>query len=140
MINGVQLIYRLHTTVRLLIDYRAGVDSFNFYWSANIGGPYTKFSNIENIASDKPAIRGKIMFEFNTGNSGINWNNANDNYVEMAPVTGGVEGAKEGPLLITPRYDYASREITTMYGYNEVEDRYIPVAVDTDGKVRITNI
>lgn len=139
-ISGVQLIYRLRETVRLLINHRVGVDSFNFYWSATSGGVYALISNVSNTPSTEPAIRGKIRFEFNVGVNGLNWNNDSNNYIKLAPVTGGVEGALEGPNLITPRYDYTSREPSTMYGYNEVEDRFIPVAVDETGKLRTTNI
>ena len=67
-ITGVQLIYRLKDTVRLLIDYRTGSpppDFFNFYWSSTELGVYTVFAtNIINEPNQRPSVRGKIIFEF----------------------------------------------------------------------------
>jgi hypothetical protein len=134
-IQGVQLIYRLSTTIRLFIDKRTGVDSYNFYWSNVVGGPYTLFRNIINSASRTPATRGKVVFEFNTS-SLVGWSNDVQNYIKMAPVTGVVVGAQEGPLLIPTRISrIIPKEYAVIYGLNTDSQKFIPVSVDETGKV-----
>ena len=142
-ITGVQLIYRLRETVRLLVDYRIGVDSFNIYWSNASGGPYTLFNNFENVPIPQGSFKNRIPFEFNVGPLGLNWNNTITNYIKIAPVTGGVEGALEGPLIVPAKFEkskYAATKSSLVVGYYEAEERYVPVAVDSVGKVRITNV
>jgi hypothetical protein len=138
-ITGVQLIYRLHDTIRLLIDYRSSPippDSYNFYWSSTSGGVYALFaSGIKNQPDRNPSIRNKILFDF-LGSSIAGWSNFQTNYIKMAPVTGVVIGAQEGPLDIPSREElipYAEKSL--VYGYDRVTDKFIAVAVDSDGKV-----
>jgi len=134
-IQGVQLIYRLQTTIRLFIDYRTGVDSFNVYYANLSVGPYTLIKSISNAPSKQPATRGKIVFEFQTS-SLINWNNETKNYLKVAPVIGGVEQALEGPLEIPTRIEtIRPKEFSVIYGFNQDSQRFIPVLVDNDGKL-----
>jgi hypothetical protein len=135
-IQGAQLIYRLKETIRLLIDYRAGVDSFNFYFSSSSGGPFIlSLGSIINKASNVPATRGKVVFEFNTTNV-IGWNDDIANYVVLMPVVGGVEGAPEGPMTIPTRIEtIMPKDYSVMYGFNKTLQKFIPVSVDSDGKM-----
>ena len=134
-IAGFQLIYRLKDTVRLLIDYRVGPDSFNLYWSATELGVYALFAGVINKPSNVPSIRGKILFEFNPSMI-VGWSNLQDNFLKMKPVTGGIEGAFEGPMKVPTREEmlpWAEKMIS--YGFNKDEQRFIPLAVDTTGKL-----
>ena len=136
-ISGTQLIYRLQDTVRLLIDYRSGVDTFNFYWSSTEGGAYTSFyEGLINEKSDVPSIRGKIVFDFNP--SAISgWNNDQTNWIKLAPVTGGIVGAQEGPLKIMTRLEMIPpKDATVIYGFNSSSQTYIPMAVNEDGELK----
>lgn len=138
-LSGVQLIYRLKNTIRLLIDYRDGSpapDSFNFYWSSTEGGAYTSFATgIENIGSNVASVRGKIVFDF-IPSLIAGWDNNQANYIKMAPVTGGVEGAQEGPMQIpTVREMTGPADTVVVYGFNKANQKYIPLAVDEDGKL-----
>jgi hypothetical protein len=135
-ITGVQLIYRLQTTIRLLIDYRNNIDSFKFYYSSILGGPYTFFKQIENVASKSPSTRGKIYLEFNTTNL-INWNNDTSNFIKMSTVFGGVEGLQEGPLEIITRVEnIVPKEFSVVYGLDYNSQKFIPISVDSTGKVK----
>jgi hypothetical protein len=138
-IAGVQLIYRLRDTIRLLIDYRGTPvvpDTFNFYWSSTSGGVYNLFvSGIKNEPSHEPAIRGKINFDF-LSSTIVGWDNFKTNYIKMSSVTGGIEGALEGPMTIPSREEmitFADKQL--IFGYNRDEDRFIPLAVDPNGKL-----
>ena len=135
-ISGVQLIYRLPDTVRLLVEYRDGVDTFNFYWSATEGGAYTLFKeDLLNEPSKIPAIKGKVLYDF-VPSTISGWDNSQTNYIKMAPVTGGVVGAQEGPMTIRTREElitYADKMIA--YGFNKDEQRFIPLAVNEDGEL-----
>ena len=137
MITGLQLIYRLQDTVRLLMDYRENPtpDSFNLYWSAAIAGVYVKFASFLNVPSNIPSIRGKILFEFYPSTI-VGWNNSTDNFLKLAPVTGAVVGALEGPMTVPTKQEtiyYAEKSIS--YGFNKDLQKFIPLAVDTDGKL-----
>jgi hypothetical protein len=134
-IQGVQVIYRLRTTIRLLIDYRASVDSFNFYYSNVELGPYTLIDSVSNIASLVPSTKGKIVFEFHT-DSLVGWDNETRNYIKLAPVTGGIEGVLEGPLMIPTRTEsIIPKEFSVVYGLNKDLQKFIPISVDQTGKV-----
>lgn len=138
---GLQLIYRLQTTIRLLIDYRTGVDSFNFYVSTESSGTYSLIGSTQNTSSKEPGSRGKILYEFNVGPiPGLNWDNTKTHYLKIAPVINNVEQTKEGPLVIPNRYEYAKDDKHIVsFGFNSDEQRFIPIAVDIDGKVKVTN-
>lgn len=140
-IAGVQLVYRLKDFVRLLIDYRESPtpDTFNLYWSTTSGGAYTLFAEkILNQPSSIPQIRGKILFEFVPSQitNPTQWDNNQTNYIKLAPVTGGVVGAQEGPIEI-PTKDEVKQpsDGMTMYGFNKDLQKFIAVSVDQDGKV-----
>lgn len=137
-IQGVQIIYRLRQTIRLFVDYRVDVDSFNFYYCDEPEGSYTLFGSVQNEPSNAPATRGKIVFEFNT-DSLTNWDDNARNYIELAPVTNNVEGPLEGPLTIPTRVEtIIPKEFSVMYGFNRDSQRFIPVSVDADGNVVTT--
>lgn len=140
-ITGVQLIYRLRETIRLLIDYRTGVDSFNVYCAKVLVGPYGLIANVADIASNVPAIRGKIQLEFGTApleTAGF-WDNNVVNYIKLAPVVGGVEGALEGPLNVPTRVStIIPKEFAAMYGFDATNQKFIPVIVNAEGKLITT--
>jgi hypothetical protein len=139
-IQGVQLIYRLRQLVRLFVDYRAGVDSFNFYYSNTESGSYTQFGSTVNEPSIAPATKGKIIFEFST-ESLTNWDDNTVNYIKLTPVTGGIEGTQEGPLAIPTRIETITpKEFSVMYGFNKDTQRFVPVSVDADGNVITTTV
>ena len=134
-IQGLQVIYRLRTTIRLFIDYRPGVDSFNFYHSNAVGGPYVALGSVSNVASLVPATRGKVIYEFHTdGLEG--WSDDTRNYIKLAPVTGVIVGPQEGPLMIPTRTEsIIPKEFSVMYGLNIDLQKFIPISVDPTGKV-----
>jgi hypothetical protein len=134
-IQGVQVIYRLRTTIRLFVDYRSGVDSFNFYYSNVEVGPYSSLGSVSNIASSVPSTKGKIVFEFHTDGL-VGWNDDTRNYIKLAPVVGGVEGIIEGPLMIPTRTEsIIPKEFSVIYGLNKDSQKFIPISVDSTGKV-----
>jgi len=136
-ISGTQLIYRLTNTIRILIDYRVGVDSFNIYWCSTSGGVYALLANVLNIANKtNPAIRGKIYFEF-APSAVVGWNNAQTNYIKLEPVIGGAPQPQEGPMIVPAKStDTVSIDRSTVIkGYNSAEDRFIPITVDSTGKL-----
>ena len=142
-ITGVQLIYRLKDTVRLLIDYRTGSpppDTLNFYWSSTELGAYTLFaSGIINEPSTTPSVRGKIIFEFkpSTITNPTNWDNLQTNYIKMSTVTSGVESALEGPMPIPTKDEniYPTEKVVA-FGFYEDDQKFIPLAVDDEGKLK----
>jgi len=136
-IQGVQVIYRLKTMVRLFIDSRTGVDSFNLYYSNVELGPYTLLDSVTNVPSKFPASRGKIIYEFHT-DSLVGWDNETRNFIKLAPVVGGVEGAIEGPMTIFTRVESIQpKEFSVMYGLNKDLQKFIPISVDITGKVMV---
>lgn len=138
-IPGVQIIYRLRQIVRLFIDYRDSVDSFNLYFSDSESGPFTSLlSSVPNIASTLPSTRGKVVFEFST-ESLISWNDNVTNYVTLSPVVSGIEGIQEGPMTIPTRIESLTpKEYSVMYGFNKDSQKFIPVAVDVNGNIVTT--
>lgn len=136
-ITGVELIYRLQNTIRLLITYRPTVESYNFYQATAELGPYTQFASVMNDPSVLPPIRGKIVFEFYPSN--LSWDNTITHFLKMAPVIGGIEQVQEGPLFIPVRYEYAKNpKDMVAFGFNVDEQRFIPISVDPTGKVITT--
>jgi hypothetical protein len=139
MIAGTQLIYRLKNAVRLLIDYRPGVDAFNFYWSATELGAYTLFAeNLTNQASLVPPTKGKVLFEFYPSliTLPVQWDNDQTNYIKIAEVIGGVVGAQEGPMAIPTRTEMiGQKDQMVAFGFNKDSQKFIPLAVDVDGKL-----
>jgi hypothetical protein len=134
-IQGVQVIYRLRTTIRLFVDYRQGVDSFNFYYSNVEVGPYSSLGSVSNIASLVPSTKGKVVFEFHT-DSLVGWNDDTRNYIKLASVVSGVEGVVEGPLMIPTRTEsIIPKEFSVIYGLNKDSQKFIPISVDSTGKV-----
>jgi len=137
-IPGVQIIYRLQTTIRLFIDHviYPNVDSFNLYFSNAVGGPFvTLLGSVDNIPSDVPSVRGKIVFEFHTDDF-VGWNNDVRNYIVIAPVTGGVEGAQIGPMTVFTRAELlVPKEYSVMYGLDRASQKFIPVSVNPNGNI-----
>lgn len=137
MIEGVQLIYRLTSTIRLLIENKVGVDSYKFYWSntstlyfTNVIGP------VDNIASLNPPTKGKVVFEFATETI-VGWNNDETNYLSFTEIVGGVESVQKGPIVIPVRYElHKLSNYTVSLGFNADEQKFIPIAVDSNGKVK----
>jgi len=137
-IQGVQVIYRLVSTIRLFVDYRTSVDSFNVYYSGVEVGPYTFLKNVLNAPSKVSASKGKIIFEFHT-DALVGWNNNERNYIKLSEVIGGVEGVLEGPLVILPRLENITpKEYTVIMGLNKDLQKFIPVLVDSTGKLVTT--
>ena len=136
-ITGVQLIYRLQDTVRLLIDYRDGVDTFNLYWSSTSGGAYTKFAEgILNEEGKIPHIKSRALYDFNPSTIS-SWDNDQTNYIKLAPVTSGVEGAQEGPMEIPTRLELiVPKDQYVAYGFNKDAQKFIPLAVNEDGELK----
>ena len=136
-IVGFQVIYRLQTSVRVLIDHRDSVDSFKLYWSATEGGAYTEFADVLNEYSNDPASRGKILYSFFPADEGMN--NYARNYIKLAPVIGGIPGAQEGPTTLYTREETNQPvDKRVMTGYSSDLNKYIPVAVDEDGKIIVS--
>jgi hypothetical protein len=134
-IQGVQIIYRLRSTIRLLIDYRSGVDFFKLYYANLAIGPYVLLKLIPNIASNNPSTRGKIVFEFNT-TSLVGWNDNTINYIKMSQIIGGIEGILEGPLEIPTRIEkILPKEFSVIYGLDYDSQQFIPISVDSTGKL-----
>jgi len=134
-IQGLQIIYRLKSTIRLFLDYRDGVDSFNLYYSDAGAGVYSLLSSVENKPSKEPATKNKVVFEFYTENL-ANWDNNKDNYIKLAPVVNNVEGALEGPLVIPTRVEtVAPKEFSVMYGLDKDAQKFVPISVDSTGKI-----
>jgi len=132
-ITGIELIYRLLNTVRLLITYRAGVDAYRFYHATALGGPYVQIvPDVLNLSSILPPTRGKIVFEFYP--SALTWDNTVKHFLKMAPIVGGVPQPLEGPLVVPVRYEYSKNpKDMVAFGFNKAEQRFIPLAVDPDG-------
>jgi len=134
-IQGLQIIYRLKSTIRLFLDYRDGVDSFNLYYSDAGAGVYSLLSSVENKPSKEPATKNKVVFEFYTENL-ANWDNNKDNYIKLAPVVNNVEGALEGPLVIPTRVEtVAPKEVAALYGLDKDARKFVPISVDSTGKI-----
>jgi hypothetical protein len=115
-----------------LIAYRVNVDAYRFSHAAVVGGPYVAFATIQNLPSILPSTRGKVVFEFYP--SALTWDNTIKHFLKMEPITGGVPGPIEGPLVVPVRYEYAKNpKDTVAFGFNKDEQRFIPIAVDKDG-------
>lgn len=141
-ISGVQIIYRLQDHVRLLVDYRTGSpppDTFNFYWSSTSGGAYTLFlEDVINQGSSIPGIKGKILVDF-VPSTIASWDNGQTNYIKLAPVTGGVVGAQEGPMEIPTKDEIGvAYDKTVIFGFNKTNQKFIPILVNDDGKLITT--
>ena len=138
-ITGVQLIYRLTNTVRLLIDERPSpVEAFSLKNSVNVGGPFVEFKKVQNKGSVEPQIRGRIMVEV-IPQSVVGWDNNLTNYITLHEIIGGVEQAAEGPMVVPVIYQFnkgdVSIESVVINGFNSSEQKFVPIAVDTNGKV-----
>ena len=134
-IQGTNLITRHRDAIRILIDYRTGIDSFNLYWSTNFAGPFVLFGSVANTYALESQIRGKIFYGFIP--STIGWNNDNTNYLKLTPVIGGIEGAFEGPMIVPPVRDHIVDKSVNILGFDSVENRFINIAVDSAGKIKI---
>lgn len=139
-ITDVQLIYRLQDTVRVLINYRDGVDSFNLYWSATEGGAYTLFAEgILNEEGKIPSIKNKALYDFNPSTITIPtaWDNNQTNFIKLAPVTNGTIGALEGPMKIPTRLELINqKDQVVAFGFNKDSQKFIPLAVNEDGELK----
>lgn len=137
-IKGLQIIYRLENTIRLFIDFRENIDAFKLYYSNSELGDYEELATINNVPSVSPSSRGKIVFEFNPTTL-LNWDNTSRNYIKMTEVIDNVEGILEGPTIVFPKLEEKiPKEFSVMYGFNQELQKFIPIKVDEEGKIKIS--
>jgi len=121
--------------------------SYNVYWDASSAGTFTKklvsVSNASQTAFGARSYHSKVVV--NLVPSQIpGWNNNVTNYVRLKAVVGGVEQAFEEIVAIAPystngmRLRYPELQTAAIVGFNSSEQRFIPVSVDTNGKVITT--
>jgi hypothetical protein len=122
---------------------------YNIYWDIASGGAFaTLLATVSNGAYSKDPLgyrsyAGKVVY--NLVPSQIpGWNNDIANYVRLKAVISGVEQAAEPVVTIPPystngmRLHYPELKTTAIIGFNANENRFIPVSVDTNGKVITT--
>jgi len=118
--------------------------SYHVYWDTSSAGPFTKLiADVPNASQDAFNIRSyhnKVVLNFYT-NQVPGWDNTKSNYVLLKAVVGGAEQAAEAVVAILPyttsgmRLRYPEVRTTVIAGYNAAEERFIPVTVDTTGKL-----
>ena len=151
--NKIQVVYRLSNRVTLMWPVRPNVSteqqpsSYNLYWDASASGSFIKkLASVSNVSQDAFGLRsyhGKVVV--NIIPSQIpGWNNDATNYIRLKAVVGGVEQSFESVVAIPPytvngmRLRYPEISTTAIIGYNANEQRFIPVSVDSSGKVITT--
>jgi len=149
--NKIQVVYRLSNRVTLMWPVRPNGSnatkptSYNLYWDTSAGGLFTTLlASVENAScEDHGGIRSyhkKVVYNI-VPSQVSGWDNDATNYVKMKPVILTVEQAFEDLIIIPPytvngmRLHYPNLQPTAIVGYNDEENRFIPVSVDTDGKV-----
>lgn len=121
--------------------------SYNVYWDASSSGTFTNklvsVSNASQTAFGARSYHSKVVI--NLVPSQIpGWNNDITNYIRLKAVIGGVEQAFEDIVAIAPystngmRLRYPELQTSAIVGFNSSEQRFIPVSVDTNGKVITT--
>jgi hypothetical protein len=122
--------------------------SFNVYWDPSSTGTFTRLlGSVSNCTNLTPEAFGNRSYYqkivLNVCPSQIaGWNNDIANYINMKAVIGGVEQAFESVVVVAPyttnslmRLHYPEIKVAAAVGWNDSEQRFIPVAVDTNGKV-----
>jgi hypothetical protein len=124
--------------------------SFNVYWDVSSSGQFVNLlANVSNVSSSRNSFgfrsyANKVVFNvIPTQIPG--WNNDVTNYVCLAAVIGGTEQAPEAVINIEPytsnglmRLHYPELQARAIVGFNADEKRFIPVSVDSSGKVITT--
>jgi len=150
--NKIQVVYRLPNRITLMWPVRPNesiaqqATAYNVYWDSVSGGTFAKLlATVSNgpKASSASGIRSyhnKVVV--NVIPSQVpGWDNEITNYVRLKAVVLGVEQAFEDIVRIVPyttngmRLHYPELKTNAIVGYNKDEERFIPVSVDTDGKV-----
>lgn len=119
--------------------------SYNIYWDTAAGGTFaTLLATVPNVSSeDHNGIRSyhkKIVYNI-IPNQVPGWDNTVSNYVRIKATIASVLQAFEEVVTVPPysvngmRLHYPNIQPAAMVGYNDEESRFIPVSVDTDGKV-----
>jgi hypothetical protein len=120
--------------------------SYNVYWDVASGGAFaTLLASVENgkFPRDPFGVRSyanKVVVHV-TPSLIPGWNNDIMNYVRLCAVIGGVEQAPEAVIPIVPysvggmRLHYPELRTTAIVGYNTAEQRFLPVTVDSTGKL-----
>lgn len=151
--NKIQVVYRLPNRVTLMWPVRPNEStvqapsSYNVYWDTASGGTFVNLlTNVTNAYQNNFGSRtyhNKVVV--NLVPSQIpGWVNDATNYVRLKAIVGGVEQAFEGVIAIPPyttngmRLQYPELRTAAIVGYNTGEQRFIPVSVDTTGKVITT--
>ncbi|MDO8640920.1 MAG: hypothetical protein Q7R33_05200 [Nitrosarchaeum sp.] len=151
--NKIQVIYRLSDRVTLMWPVRPndGIamnpESFNVYWDSNVAGLFaTLLANVGNGSCEdhegNRSYHKKVVLNF-VPSLVPGWDNNVSNYIKLKAVIGGVEQPFEDVVIIAPytqngmRLRYPELRTTAIVGFNEAENRFIPVSVDTTGKVKV---
>jgi len=144
--NKIQVIYRLENLIVLSWPVRPNAgssidpESYNVYWCDTVGGTYVQFDSVENRSHASRSFLNKVVL--NVIPEKIGWDNTAANFIRLRPVVGGVEQAFEDPVAIAPysvggmRFNKTTVEKSIAVGYNEDEDRLVPMAVDNEGKLK----
>lgn len=150
--NKIQVVYRLSDRITLMWPVRpndsnaTSPESYNVYWDVASGGAFTTLlASVENGKSSRDpfgvrSYANKVVVHI-TPSLVPNWNNDVTNYVKLKAVTGGIEGAFENVVPIIPyttgnmRLHYPELRTTAIVGYNAAEQRFLPVTVDSTGKL-----
>jgi hypothetical protein len=122
--------------------------SYNVYWDDLATGTFTKLlvnvSNSSQNAFNLRSYHNKVVIHL-VPSQIAGWNNDKTNYVRLKAVVGGVEQNFEEIVAIPPystngmRLHYPELRPTAIIGFNSDEQRFIPVSVDTNGKIITTN-
>ena len=134
--------------VRPNVSNSTNPSSYNLYWDSSSGGGFAKLlGSVDNVSQQDPfgnrSYKKKVVF--NIALSQVpSWNNDITNYIKMKAVVGGVEQGFEAIVTIPPyttngmfRLVTPEVEKSAIVGWNDAEKRYIPVSVDTSGKLTV---
>jgi len=115
--------------------------SYNVYWDSASGGLFSSLlASVSNQGSSIRSYYKKVVVHI-IPSQVPGWDNEVANYVKLKAVVLGIEQAFENVVTIVPytnngmRLHYPELRTNAIIGYNKAEDRFIPVSVDTDGKV-----
>lgn len=151
--NKIQVVYRLSNRITLMWPVRPNESteqapsSYNVYWDTAVGGTFTSLLvNVSNTYQNSFGSRtyhNKVVVNL-APNQIPGWVNDATNYVRLKAIIGGALQAFEDVVAIPPyttsgmRLIYPELRTSAIVGYNSGEQRFIPVSVDTDGKVITT--
>lgn len=152
--NKIQVVYRLSNRITLMWPIRPNESieqapsSYNIYWDNLATGTFTKLlvkvSNSSQDAFNLRSYHNKVVIHV-VPSQVAGWNNEITNFVRLKAVVGGVEQSFEEIVAIPPystngmRLHYPELKPTAIVGYNSTENRFVPVSVDTNGKIITTN-